>query len=285
MKARFNTIQEALSWASSYLEANGQEGLAAKFFLQDVLQFTSSDVMMKQFDPFPEDKITKYEKGIEQIATGTPYQYVSGVAEFYGRHFKVTPDVLIPRPETEELIEQLIQRKKTLFGKRPVRIVDIGTGTGCIATTLKLEIPEAEVHAVDISSQALEVARHNAVFLQADVQFLQGDMTEPIEGEKWDIFVSNPPYIAEVEKQVMHGNVLDHEPHLALFAEDEGLYFYKKMCARLPELLSAQAIVGFEIGYLQGPAVKLLLEQALPTAKVEVVEDLNGRDRMVFATL
>lgn len=285
MKAQFKHVQEALSWASSYLQENAREPMAAKFYLQDLLGWSSSEFMMKQFDPLDDEIVERFKDGIHKIAMGTPYQYVSGFAEFYGRTFQVTPDVLIPRPETEELIEQIVRRKEQLFQDKPVRIVDIGTGSGCIAITLKCELPEADVTTVDISPRAIQVAKQNATNLQADVRFLEGDMTAPIEGETWDIFVSNPPYIADVEKQQMNDVVLDHEPHLALFAEEDGLYFYKKMIEKLPELLAERALVAFEIGYLQGPAVKSLLETALPKATVEVVQDLNGRDRMVFATL
>lgn len=285
MKAQFKHVQEALSWASSYLQDHAREPMAAKFYLQDLLGWSSSDLMMKQFDPLDEEVMDRFFTGVEKIAQGTPYQYVSGFAEFYGRTFQVTPDVLIPRPETEELIEQIVRRKGQLFQDKSIRIVDIGTGSGCIAITLKCELPEAQVTTVDISSAAIQIAKQNAANLNADVTFLEGDMTAPIEGETWDIFVSNPPYIADVEKQQMNDVVLDHEPHLALFAEEDGLYFYKKMIEKLPELLAERALVAFEIGYLQGPAVKGLLETALPKAKVEVVQDLNGRDRMVFATL
>lgn len=285
MKAQFKHVQEALSWASSYLQENALESMAAKFYLQDLLGWSSSEFMMKQFDALDEEIMERFVVGVHKIANGTPYQYVSGFAEFYGRTFQVTPDVLIPRPETEELIEQILRRKQELFGAEPVRIVDIGTGSGCIAITLKCELPEADVTTVDISQDAIQVAEQNALNLEVAVTFLEGDMTAPIQGERWDIFVSNPPYIADVEKQEMNDVVLDHEPHLALFAEEDGLYFYKKMIEKLPELLSERALVAFEIGYLQGPAVQGLLEAALPNATVEVVQDLNGRDRMVFATL
>lgn len=285
MNPLFNTYQEALLWASSYLESQQREALAARFFLQDIVRVSYTQLVMKMHEPFPGELTQQFIKGIEQVATGTPYQYVVGHAEFYGRTFHVTPDVLIPRPETEELIQQVILRKRDLFGEEPIQVVDIGTGTGCIAITLKLELPESEVTTVDISREAIQVATKNAADLGADVTFLNGDMTEPIEHRKWDIFVSNPPYIAEVEKQEMNDNVLEHEPHLALFAQDEGLYFYKKMIDELSSILNDRALVAFEIGHLQGQAVSKLLIQALPGAKVEVVKDLNGKDRMIFATL
>lgn len=285
MKAPFNSVQEALLWASSYLQENDREPRAARFYLQDLLHYTSTELMMRQTDQMTDELRERFSEGIYKIAKGTPYQYVSGRAEFYGRDFTVSPAVLIPRPETEELIEQLIRRKKEHFGDTAVRLVDIGTGTGCIATTLKLEMPEIVVTAVDISPQALAVATANASELDAEVRFLEGDMTAPIEQQTWDIFVSNPPYIAALEKREMNDVVLDHEPHLALFAEDDGLYFYKKMINKLPQLLAEKAIVAFEIGHLQGPAIQQLLSVALPQARVEVVKDLNGRDRMVFATL
>lgn len=285
MKAHFNSYQEALAWASSYLEEHGRVPHAARFFLQDRMNWTYTELIMRMADTMSENERLTFIDAIKQIAKGTPYQYVVGHAEFYGREFSVTPAVLIPRPETEELIEQLIKRKQELFGGESVHLVDIGTGSGCIAITMKLELVELNVVTVDISKEAIAVAKHNAAKLGADVTFLEGDMTAPIEGQKWDIFVSNPPYIADVEKLEMDDVVLEHEPHLALFAEEEGLYFYRKMIERLSELLNEKALVAFEIGHLQGEAVRTLLEQALPSANVEVVKDLNGKDRMVFATL
>ncbi|MFC4354116.1 peptide chain release factor N(5)-glutamine methyltransferase [Chryseomicrobium palamuruense] len=285
MKAHFNSYQEALAWASSYLQTRGREELAARFFLQDISELNYTDLMMCLQDEMPEVIQTRFIEGIEAIGEGMPYQYIVGKAEFYGRHFFVTPATLIPRPETEELIEQVVARKKALFGQAPVNLADVGTGTGCIAVTLKLEMHEADVVAVDISGEALEVATKNAVNLGADVTFLQGDLTAPIEARSLDVFVSNPPYIAESEKVDMTDTVLAHEPHLALFAEDEGLYFYKRIIQRLPVVMKEKGLIAFEIGYLQGPAVARLLQDAFPEAVVDVVADLNGRDRMVFATL
>lgn len=285
MKAHFNSYQEALAWASSYLETRKREPLAARFFLQDILGWNYTELMMHLQDAVTDELHTRFIQGIEEIASGTPYQYVVGHAEFYGRHFYVTPATLIPRPETEELIEQVVARKKALFGEASVKLADVGTGTGCIGVTLKLEMPEADVVAVDISEEALDVATKNAANLKADVMFLQGDLTAPLEAHSVDVFVSNPPYIAESEKADMTDTVLAHEPHLALFAEEDGLYCYRRITQRLPVIMKDKGLVAFEIGHLQGPAVAKLLQDAFPEAVVDVVADLNGRDRMVFATL
>lgn len=285
MKAHFNSYQEALTWASSYLLTHGREELAARFYLQDLLGWNYTELMMRMQDDMPDVLRTCFVHGIEEIASGTPYQYVVGHAEFYGRPFFVSSATLIPRPETEELIEQVVARKKALFGEAPVKLADVGTGTGCIGITLKLEMPEADVVAVDISEEALEVATKNATNLKADMTFMQGDLTSPLEAHSVDVFVSNPPYIAESEKVDMTDTVLAHEPHLALFAEEDGLYCYRRITERLPVIMKTRGLVAFEIGYLQSPAVAKLLQDAFPEAVVEVVADLNRRDRMVFATL
>lgn len=285
MKAHFNSYQEALTWASSYLQTHGREELAARFFLQDLVSWNYTELMMRLQEDMPEEVRTRFTQGIEEIASGTPYQYVVGHAEFYGRRFDVTPATLIPRPETEELIEQVVARKKAMFGQTPIKLADVGTGTGCIGVTLKLEMPEADVVAVDISGEALEEATKNAANLEAEVTFMQGDLTAPLEACSLDVFVSNPPYIAESEKVDMTDTVLAHEPHLALFAEEDGLYCYRRIIERLPVIMKDKGLVAFEIGYMQGSAVSTLLQNAFPEAVVEVVADLNGRDRMVFATL
>lgn len=285
MKAHFNSYQEALTWASSYLQTHGREELAARFYLQDLLGWNYTELMIRMQDNMPDELRTRFVQGIGEIASGTPYQYVVGHAEFYGRPFFVSSATLIPRPETEELIEQVVARKKALFGEASVKLADVGTGTGCIGITLKLEMPEAEVVAVDISVEALEIATKNATNLKADVTFMLGDLTTPLEAHSVDVFVSNPPYIAETEKVDMTDTVLAHEPHLALFAEEDGLYCYRRITEHLPVIMKTRGLVAFEIGYLQGPAVAKLLQDAFPEAVVDVVADLNGRNRMVFATL
>ena len=232
-----------------------------------------------------EEQSTMFWDKMQVLQTGMPIQYITGEEQFYGRTFKVSESVLIPRPETEELILEATKRIPRIFSNPQLKFADIGTGSGAIAVTMKLEVPELNVTATDLSEDALLIARENAARLQADVTFLQGDLAEPLNDEKWDVVLSNPPYIANEEAALMHQTVLDYEPHLALFAEEDGLYCYRKLAEQLPTMMKTPALIGLEIGYLQGPAVKMLFEQAFPQAKVEIVKDINGKDRMVFCEI
>ena len=227
-----------------------------------------------------------FRKDVEEHAkTGIPLQHLTGEEEFLGRRYYVNRDVLIPRPETEELVlgvEAMI--KKHLAG-RDLTIADIGTGSGIIATSLKLAFPEASVIATHISERALLIARSNSRTLGADLTLRLGSYLEPILqlGERVNVVVSNPPYIDEADKEHMTDTVKNFDPSLALFADDNGLAAYKEIIAALPEVLAFPAVAAFEIGWQQGRAVRDLLVEMFPEAEVEVRQDINGKDRMVFA--
>ena len=159
-----------------------------------------------------------------------------------------------------------LNEARKLFATKKITVADIGTGSGAIAVSFKKEWPEAIVTATDISEGALAIAKHNAKANDADITFLQGDLTAPIAQDKWDIVLSNPPYIAHDEAALMSGTVLDHEPHSALFADEDGLYFYRKLAETLPPLMNKPSLIAVEIGYLQGPAVHKLFQEAFPEA-------------------
>lgn len=280
-----NTL-EALNWASSFLEEQGREGNAARLLLQHVLETNYSGLMMRMHEPLTEKQVETFEQFIHMHATGKPVQYITGVEEFYGRLFEVDESVLIPRPETEELIVGTLERMTKLFGKgATVKLADIGTGSSAIATTMKLEWPQAVVTATDIAAAALETATKNARALQADITFKLGDLTAPIADEQWDVVLSNPPYIAFRDMSEMSDVVLDYEPHSALFAEEDGLILYRKLAEQLPTLMNKPALIGLEIGYQQGAAVKAMFEAHFPTAVVSVVKDINEKDRMIFCEI
>ena len=208
------------------------------------------------------------------------------IDKFYGRTFQVNESVLIPRPETEELILEATKRIKRLFGAQPtIKLADIGTGSGAIAITMKKEIPTLQVTATDISSDALKVAKKNAKLLNAEIHFEEGDLTVPISQQKWQVVLSNPPYIAYEEAAEMSEVVLEHEPHTALFAEDDGLALYKRLAKNLPSLMTKPSFIGVEIGYAQGPAVAALFKENFPQANVEIIKDINGKNRMVFCEI
>ena len=281
----YKTVIEALNGASSFLTGKGRDENAARLLLQDVLQTNYSGLMMRAHDVLSEEQLELFQSYVEEHAKGRPVQYITGREEFYGREFLVDESVLIPRPETEELIVCAMDHCRQLFGDRPIKLVDIGTGSGAIAVTMKKEVPQAQVTATDISPAALQTAEKNAERLQADIDFRLGDLTEPINMEKWDVVLSNPPYIAYEEQAEMSEVVLDHEPHSALFAEEEGLILYRKLAENLPNLMNKPGFIAVEIGYKQGTAVKKLFQQAFPQALVEVVKDINGKNRIVFCKI
>lgn len=280
------TIFEALNGASSFLEENGREGNAARILLQHILQTSYSGLMMKMHDTLPEEQQRQFDVYIQEHVKGRPVQYITGVEEFYGRTFVVDESVLIPRPETEELIVGTIERISKLFGeKRHLKFADIGTGSGAIAITMKKECPQLNVTATDLSPAALATAQKNAEQLQAEIAFKLGDLTEPIANEKWDIVLSNPPYIAYEEMEEMSDVVVAHEPHQALFADEDGLLLYRKLAENLPDLMKKPALIGLEIGYTQGEAVANFFRKSFPNAHVSVVQDINKKDRIVFCEI
>lgn len=275
-------IFEALNGASSFLKDKGREEAAARIILQHELGLSHAGLLASMRDELDEEKFQRFWAKIELHALGTPVQHITGTEEFYGRSFQVNEHVLIPRPETEELIEETLQLAARYFPEGNPSIADIGTGSGVIAITMKCEMPAADVMATDISAVALAVAAGNAERLHAEVLFKSGDLLEPVKDRKWDIILSNPPYISYEEAPDLSDSVRDFEPHSALFAENQGLALYEKMAQRLPHIVDKPGIIGFEIGYTQGEAVKSLLQHAFPEAKVYVKKDINKNDRMVF---
>lgn len=278
-------VYEALKRASSYLEANGREEGAARILLQHELGLTYSGLIAAMREQITEQQFEKFWAAVERHAEGIPVQHLTGYEEFYGRQFLVSPDVLIPRPETEELIEETLELINRYLTKKELAIADIGTGSGIIAITMKCELPAAQVTATDISQPALEMAAKNAELLNAKIDFCLGDLTEPIRDQTWDVVLSNPPYIAHAEAPGLSDSVRDFEPHSALFADKEGLALYEKMALQLPQLLNKPGIIGFEIGYQQGQAVEQMLKDAFPNALVYSKKDINKNDRMVFAII
>jgi len=220
---------------------------------------------------------------IDRINQHEPIHYILGEAEFYGRTFLVNPAVLIPRTETEELVYHCLQIFNT--PGKGVSLLDIGTGSGCIAITLKLEISSAQVFATDISNEALAVAQRNADQLGAQVNFLHHDvLNQDLPFHNLDMIVSNPPYIAIHEKNTLDENVLKHEPHLALFAEsDDPLVFYKAIAKKAQKALRPKGVVIVEINERFGNATAdvFLMYDYNP---VLILQDINGKDRMILAT-
>ncbi|MEI4768913.1 peptide chain release factor N(5)-glutamine methyltransferase [Psychrobacillus sp. FJAT-51614] len=280
------TNYEAITRASSFLEENNREKEVARYLLQHVLKKNYSELMMAMYEEISQDTFRTFWAYVEEHATGRPFQYIIGQETFYGRDFLVNENVLIPRPETEELIEDVKKRALKLFdANKTLQVADIGTGSGAIAISIKKEIPSTIVTATDISIEALQVAKENAQRLDAEIQFIQGDLLAPIANQKWDIILSNPPYIGQHEAESLSDTVIEYEPHLALFADEDGLQLYRKMAEKLPTMMNIPSFIGFEIGYEQGPAVQKMLQHAFPNAVVEVVKDINKKNRFVFCTI
>ena len=227
--------------------------------------------------------LKQFEEAMALYMKGYPVQYIKGVETFFGRDFKVNEDVLIPRYETEELVENILYAIDDYFDDyTSIDLCDVGTGSGAIAISLKCEEPRLNVVATDISEEALVVARENAKNLEADVTFYQGDMLQPLidRGIKVDIFVSNPPYIPA--EQDIEAVVKDNEPHVALFGGKDGLYFYRKIFERATEVLKDRAILAFEMGFDQKEDMKKEVEHYFPNMPFEILQDMNGKDRMLF---
>ncbi|WP_068673816.1 peptide chain release factor N(5)-glutamine methyltransferase [Oceanobacillus sp. Castelsardo] len=276
-------LYEVQNWASLFLEKHNREPRVAEILIQHHLNISRSQYFMMMQDEIPEEKVKKIKKDIQRHAeTGIPVQHIIGYEWFYGRKFAVNEHVLIPRPETEELVEHVINK----VGKEPVTIADIGTGSGIIATTLKLELPHTTVFASDISEKALEVAKGNAETLHADVNFIKGNFLQPfVEGDvPIDVLVSNPPYIAKSEEKLLSDTVKNFDPSLALFAEEEGLAAYRMIMEQARKIPNLKGIV-FEIGHSQSKAVHQLIQSNFPESTIETIQDINGKDRIVSAQL
>ena len=247
--------------------------------LKDKFGLSKTDIMTGR--EIESGKLDSLAGILDRINRKEPIQYILGKAEFYERQFVVNNSLLIPRPETELLVRSVIDNHIPT-----PTILDIGTGTGCIAITLALEIPTSQVYAIDISDDALTVAKQNAQTLKAKVHFSKWDiLSDKVINQKFDVLVSNPPYITEAEKRAMKSNVLDFEPHLALFVTDgDPLIFYRTIAKKGRSLLKSGGKVFVEINERFGSNVSDLFVSEGYT-DVQILKDLDGKDRIVMATL
>ena len=273
--------RQAITRACLLLRRQGKEESLARFLLMYILDENSQQFTNNISEQLSKEKEELYFSLIDKhIEKNVPLSHLAGFEYFYDRKFKVTKDVLSPRMETEELIYKVIEYIKSI-NKNNIKILDLCTGSGIIGITLRkeLESKSLEVVASDISEEALKVAKENAIMNEAEVKFIQSDIFENIN-EKFDIIVSNPPYIAYSDKITMEDNVLNYDPHLALFAEEDGMYFYREIVENSKEYLNKDGMIFFEIGYDQREKIlKLANENGF---KAEVYKDINGRDRMAI---
>ncbi|WP_297333152.1 peptide chain release factor N(5)-glutamine methyltransferase [Flavobacterium sp.] len=259
---------------------------AERFFiitLEELKGWNRSRLALNPDEELTPDEVKQWDEVLQNLKDQKPIQYIFGKAWFYGLEFRVNENTLIPRPETEELVEWIISKNKN---RQDVTILDIGTGSGCIAVSLAKNLPYAKVFAIDVSEKALEVARHNAKANGANVTFIKADILS-VEAlpQQFDIIVSNPPYVRHLEKAEIKENVLQYEPHLALFVEDDdALLFYHTIAQLGKSSLKKSGLLYFEINqYLGNETVKMLAENHYKD--IILKKDLFGNDRMVKAKL
>ncbi|MFQ8705299.1 MAG: peptide chain release factor N(5)-glutamine methyltransferase [Thomasclavelia sp.] len=277
------TVKELIKLAESKLDDYNQDVNVAKVLFYHLANKQPHELYLMYDEEVNEELEAKFLAGMEEYYQGKPIQYIKGVETFFGRDFKVNENVLIPRYETEELVENILYRIDDYFADyENITLCDVGTGSGAIATSLALEEPRLKVYATDISDKAIEVAKDNAKSLEAEVEFLVGDMLQPLlEKEiKVDIFVSNPPYIPQEQK--IEAMVKDNEPHVALFGGNDGLYFYRKIFQGVNELIKKRALLAFEMGFDQRELMEEALQEYFPNDCHEIIKDINGKDRMLF---
>ena len=265
------------------------EGEAESFFyliLEENQQLKRIDLALHPDLTFSKEQMLVWNSLLEQLKCEVPVQYLLGKTSFYGLDFEVNPTVLIPRSETEELVDWIIKSLNSRIGNSKLKILDIGTGSGCIAISLAKNIENAQVFAVDISEKALATAKKNAEVNKVEVTFIQQNILDTADlNQNFDIIVSNPPYVRNLEKQEIKKNVLNNEPHLALFVEDnDALIFYKKIAKLAQQSLSQNGELFFEINQYLGQEMIEMLEK-MNFHTIELRKDIYGNDRMIRATM
>lgn len=268
------TVEELIIYGKKFVHSTH-----AKMLLADLLGINSLELLNHLDKQVEEDIVNIYYQKLNSLKDNKPIQYVIGNVNFYGNKFLVNEAVLIPRFETEELVENTLDYIEKIFLKKDLKVIDLGCGTGCIGITLKKKINSLNVTLLDISPKALKVAEENAKNLEVEVTLLENDMLENIN-EKYDIIISNPPYIKEDEE--IQDIVKNNEPHLALYAGKDGLDCYKKILKEAPNHVNKNFLIAFEIGETQADDIILLAKQSFPQATIISKKDMQNRDRMIF---
>lgn len=286
------TIREAFVEASSFLRRHGvdEAPLNGELLLQHVLGWSRTRLLLNWQDPFPAEQELYWQKVLSRRASGEPVQYIIGSEGFYGLTLKVTSAVLIPRPETEILVQEIINRGRRLWPlglSQPPLLADIGTGSGAIPVAVAVHCPAWRLAGVDISPAALQVAVANSEThgVAERISFYEGDLLEPLLGNRItpDIVVSNPPYIPSADLSDLQREVRDYEPHLALDGGEDGLQFYRRLVTGLASLPNLPRLVGFEVGMGQAREVAAMLTDLQGFHNVDIVRDLSGIERHVLA--
>lgn len=267
------TVEELLFFAKKHIHSDHAKLLLAELLHKNPLELLN--YLSYQVD---EETVTLYKKAVLALENGKPLQYVLGNVNFYGNNFYINENVLIPRFETEELVENVTEYAKKFFTE-PVDLIDLGCGSGVIGLTLEKKISTNSVDLIDISEKALEVTNINCGKMNSKANLVLSDMFKNIN-KKYDIIVSNPPYIKTTEE--IEKIVKDNEPHLALYAGVDGLDCYRKILNDITSHMKERCLIAFEIGMTQGVPLTALIKEKLPNDIVEIKKDLSGKDRMLF---
>ncbi len=277
-------LRDLIRQSEAMLDEKDKDCNVAKVLFYHLANIEAHQLYLMMDEEVDETLLKQFQEGMQRYMDGEPIQYINGKENFFSRDFIVNENVLIPRYETEELVENILYKIDDYFEDySSIDLCDVGTGSGAIAITLALEEAKLKVVATDISEKALEVAKENAKELNADVTFYQGDMLQPLiehQQENFDIFVSNPPYIPQ--DQDIESVVKDNEPHVALFGGNDGLYFYRKIFQDVRQVLKDRALLAFEMGFDQREIMCEAVEHYFPDIPYEIIKDINGNDRMLF---
>lgn len=277
------TIYELLKYGEQLAEKNEKEETAIKRLLMHVLEMEGYEIILNFEQQVSHEQMEAFKEGVHAyVYDNVPVQYIIGHEYFYGYPFIVNEHVLIPRYETEELVSHVLRIYDEHFSGGKVDVVDVGTGSGAIAITLALEESNMRVDATDISEDALAVAKENAKNLNAKVNFIQGDMLEPLlkMGKRYDILVSNPPYIPDEE--AVDPLVKDNEPHVALFGGEDGMDFYEVILKDAKKVLKPKGVILFEHGWNQRKRMMELIQKYFPHSEFQIIKDMNQKDRITF---
>ncbi|WP_018659592.1 peptide chain release factor N(5)-glutamine methyltransferase [Allofustis seminis] len=277
------TYQEAERMASSFLEKIKENPQEARWLILARKAWTLTDWMTHQMEQMPQKERAQLASDLARKAKGEPLQYILGEAEFLNQHYLVTAQTLIPRPETEAWVGDTLKILSSIT--KSLDVLDIGTGSGVIGISHKLARPQDTVVATDISQEALAIAQKNARCLKADVEFYCGDLFEPVAGRTFDIIYSNPPYIGKGEITEMTANVIQFEPHEALFAAEEGYAIYRQIAERFLYYLNPGGQLYLEIGYQQAERVAHFIKNQGENLALKVLKDYAGHDRVIHVQM
>jgi len=283
------TITKLLNWVTQYLAEKGIDSprLSAELLLSHVLGLKRIELYTQYNEPVAEQQLSRLRELVKRAGQNEPIAYLVGKTEFYSMEINVTPDCMIPRPETELLVQRAVEFLRTRSGNQFV--CDLCTGSGCIAVAIAKNYPNTRIIATDICDAALAAAAINVEKhrLQDKITLLSGDLFDPIIPQldvgKFDLIVCNPPYVSSGEYEKLDKNVKDYEPRLALLAGDDGMDIYRRIIEKVDRFLKSDAALILEIGYAQGPAIQEMLEQTGIFTEIKIEKDLHNNDRIVSA--